>query len=220
MPIGRPRQYDCTPHTARPAPSLPTRPFDWRGDDDKPALRYLTASGAGAISIIADVDGASIKVGFDPTDVETVETFWLPKDKARSIAARARHLAGDDPDVDGAVAAIRRAAAECRVTITLHATAIARAAEMSAALDLMGRGDACERTTQSLQPDVQGATCRRGRGRSRLYELSHGRSSPAQDADHVARVGRQRASRRDQARLHVNPRNRRPLIERAVRSAA
>jgi hypothetical protein len=29
---GRPRIHDDTPRTARPAPSLPTKPFDWRAD--------------------------------------------------------------------------------------------------------------------------------------------------------------------------------------------
>jgi hypothetical protein len=31
-PPGRPREYDSIPRTARPAPSLATRPFDWRSD--------------------------------------------------------------------------------------------------------------------------------------------------------------------------------------------
>jgi hypothetical protein len=31
-PSGRPRMYDSTARTARPAPSLATRPFDWHAD--------------------------------------------------------------------------------------------------------------------------------------------------------------------------------------------
>jgi hypothetical protein len=102
------------------------------------------SSGAGAISIIADVDGASIRVGYDPADVETVETFWLPAAKARSIAARARNIAaelmpgpGNNPDADVAdlVAAIRRAAAESRVTLTAYDVAIARARDAVRKLD-------------------------------------------------------------------------------------
>jgi hypothetical protein len=31
-PNGRPRQYDHTRHQARPAPSLASKPFDWRAD--------------------------------------------------------------------------------------------------------------------------------------------------------------------------------------------
>jgi hypothetical protein len=106
-------------------------------DASKAALAYLANSGAAAISVIADVDGAAIRVGFDAGDADVVEVFWIPAAKARSIAARGRHIAGPGLEVDDAVAAIRSAAAESRTTITLHDVAIARAAEMASALDLM-----------------------------------------------------------------------------------
>jgi hypothetical protein len=32
-PFGRPRIHDTTTHTARPVPSLATKPFDWRSAD-------------------------------------------------------------------------------------------------------------------------------------------------------------------------------------------
>jgi hypothetical protein len=66
-------------------------------DASKAAIAYLAPSGAGAISVTADVDGASIRVGFDPHDAET---FWCPPGRARSIAARARPIAGPGPDTD------------------------------------------------------------------------------------------------------------------------
>jgi hypothetical protein len=59
-------------------------------DASKAAIAYLAPSGAGAISVTADVDGASIRVGFDPHDAET---FWCPPGRARSIA-------GPGPDTD------------------------------------------------------------------------------------------------------------------------
>lgn len=31
-PVGRPRIHDATAHTARPTPSLPSKPFDWGAD--------------------------------------------------------------------------------------------------------------------------------------------------------------------------------------------
>lgn len=139
-------------------------------DASKAALAYLAHSGAAAISVIADVDGAAIRVGFDAGDADVVEVFWIPAAKARSIAARACHIASPGLEVDDAVAAIRSAAAESRTTITLHDVAIARAAEMASALD-RGRRDASERPAQSLQSAIQGAAIGSGCQRSRLHVL-------------------------------------------------
>jgi hypothetical protein len=104
-------------------------------DDTRPALRYLAASGAGAISVTADVDGVAIVTGYDAGDETIVETLWCPREKARSVAARARHIAGENPDVDTAIAAVRAAAAKDRVVLTLHDVAMQRAADNAAALD-------------------------------------------------------------------------------------
>jgi hypothetical protein len=192
MPIGRPRMYDSTPCTARAAPSLSTKP--WR-DDDKQALAYLRSSDAGAISVLVDIDGASIHVGYDPADVEIAETFWLPAAKALSIAARARHIAGHDADVDGAVAAIRRAAAESRTTITLHDVAIGRAREMAAQLDLMVEEMQANGALKSFNREFKArraAASAQGRG-----FMSYGAAigALAQDAGRVARIiGRQCAA--------------------------
>jgi hypothetical protein len=59
MPTGRPRQYDDTPRTARPVPSLPSKPFDWRLAARSPdkAISYLISSGATAISIVEQDGG-------------------------------------------------------------------------------------------------------------------------------------------------------------------
>jgi hypothetical protein len=105
--------------------------------DDKAALQYLRSAGAGAISIVADVDGVAILTGYDAGDETIVETLWLPAEHARSIAAGARHIAAKNPDADVAdlVAAIRAAAAERRVILTLHDTAMQRASANALALN-------------------------------------------------------------------------------------
>ena len=95
------------------------------------ALKYLRSCRAKAISICADVDGAEIKVGYDQ-NAELV--FWLPAKAARSVAARARHRAGDGAGVDDAEAALKEAAAKCRATLTPHDVAISRAGTMAAKL--------------------------------------------------------------------------------------
>jgi hypothetical protein len=99
---------------------------------DKPALAYLEASGARAISIITDVDGAAISVGMKPG---ATVIFWLPQQHSRSVAARARTIAGDNPDTDAAISALREAAAHGRVTLTEHNIAISRAHAMAERLD-------------------------------------------------------------------------------------
>jgi hypothetical protein len=101
---------------------------------NKPALDYLRASGARAISIIADVDGAAIKVGMKP---DALAIFWLPETQAqaRSVAARARAIMGDNPDTDQAISALQEAAANCRATLTSNDVAMTRAANAAKRLD-------------------------------------------------------------------------------------
>ena len=101
---------------------------------NKPALDYLRASGARAISIIADVDGAAIKVGMKP---DAVAVFWLPEAQAQasSVAARARAIVGDNPDTDAAISALQEAATECRSTLTSNDVAMTRAANAAKRLD-------------------------------------------------------------------------------------
>jgi hypothetical protein len=99
---------------------------------DKPALDYLRASGASAISITTDVGGAAITVGMKP---DAVAVFWLPQAQARSVAARARAIMGDNPDTDAAISALQEAATECRVTLTPNDVVMARAANAARKLD-------------------------------------------------------------------------------------
>jgi hypothetical protein len=101
---------------------------------DKAALAYLEASGARAISVTADVDGAAITVGLKP---DAVAVFWLPEAQAqaRSVAARARAIVGDNPDTDAAISALQEAATECRSTLTSNDVAMTRAANAAERLD-------------------------------------------------------------------------------------
>jgi hypothetical protein len=107
--------------------SISTRPH-MRASGD--ALKYLISSSANAISITCDVDGAVITVG-SKIDPEAVAIFWLPKGKARSVAAKARAIAGSNPDLDQAVAALQEAAAKGRVTLTAHEVVVERAGKAS-----------------------------------------------------------------------------------------
>jgi hypothetical protein len=101
---------------------------------DKAALAYLEASGARAISVTADVDGAAITGGLKP---DAVAVFWLPEAQAqaRSVAARARAIVGDNPDTDAAISALQEAATECRSTLTSNDVAMTRAANAAERLD-------------------------------------------------------------------------------------
>jgi hypothetical protein len=107
---------------ARPAPRSP----------DKAALKYLEASGARAISITCGSGHVVINVGYKPN---AVAAYWLPADKARSVAARARSIAGGTDGVEAVVAAVKEAAVQCRVTLTPHDIAISRAHAMAERLD-------------------------------------------------------------------------------------
>jgi hypothetical protein len=129
--IGRPRGDGAV----RRLPGMPTEPFDWRRDD-KQALKYLTKV-ASSISVVADHDGCAIATGYNSNDESVVEVFWMAPGRARSVAARARHLCPVNPEVEDAVAAIRSAAAKSRTTLTAHDVAIGRAREMAARLDVM-----------------------------------------------------------------------------------
>jgi hypothetical protein len=105
-----------------------------RSPDTKAALRYLEASGARAISVTTDADGVAISVGMKPN---ALAIFWLPEAQAqaRSVAARARAIAGDNPDVDAAISALRDAAAHCSATLTPNDVTMTRAANAAERLD-------------------------------------------------------------------------------------
>src|SRR5450432_4136689 len=95
-------------------------------DVNKAARDYLKASGAGPISVVA-IDGVcSFQAKIDPN---AVAVYWLCETEAAAVIKTARQIAGKScPDVDAAVAALHRAAADNRATLTPNATALDRAA--------------------------------------------------------------------------------------------
>jgi hypothetical protein len=99
---------------------------------DKRAFDYLIASGAAAISIIVDVDGAIISLGMKP---DAVAAFWLPQVKARSVASKARAIGGGSMGVEVALAALHEAAVFHAAHLTEHSVAISRAANAVERLD-------------------------------------------------------------------------------------
>ncbi len=111
---------------------------------DRAGLAYLEASGVNAISITTGTGGTVIAVGYKPG---ATEIFWLPQEKARSVAARARKLlsanapspstgsTGDSQGGASVVAALHEAATELRATLTPHDVAMARAHVAAERLD-------------------------------------------------------------------------------------
>jgi hypothetical protein len=106
---------------------------------DRAALAYLEASGATAISIVDGEAGCTFRTGAMAAEVSAgvrvPATFWVSGSVATAIARRARKLAGDSPDVATATQALAQAAADYRVTLTPHATAMARARSAAARID-------------------------------------------------------------------------------------
>lgn len=99
---------------------------------DKPALAYLKASGAAPI-FITEVDGvATIRTGGSKVYPRTVVVFWIMVANAKPVVKLARKLAGKNPDAGEAEGALRRAADECRATLTAHDVAVARAGAAAA----------------------------------------------------------------------------------------
>jgi hypothetical protein len=100
---------------------------------DKAALKYLKASGAAPI-FITEVDGvATIRTG-SKVDPRAVVVFWTMAD-AKPVVACARRIAGKNQNVDDAVVSLRKAAVECRATLTPHDVAISRARVAAERLD-------------------------------------------------------------------------------------
>jgi hypothetical protein len=105
-----------------------------RSPDTKAAIAYLTASGATAITV-TEIDGVcSFHVGHK-IDPRAVAVQWLPETTARAIVKLARRHAGASPAAAAATAALHRAAADQRTTLTPHATAMSRAGASAKRLD-------------------------------------------------------------------------------------
>jgi len=99
-----------------------------RSPDTRAAIQYLQASGAAAIS----VTGKGISVGMNMPDAFAI--FWLPADKARSVASRARNQA-DGADVEMSISALYESASKYQCKLTSHRVAMERAAEAAQRLD-------------------------------------------------------------------------------------
>jgi hypothetical protein len=101
---------------------------------DKAALAYLKASGTRAISVVK-VDGvAAFRVGTRNKPNATV-VFWIATVNAKRVVKCARRLAGKNQNIDDAVVSLKKAATECRATLTPHDTAISRAADAARRLN-------------------------------------------------------------------------------------
>jgi hypothetical protein len=103
-----------------------------RSPDDRAAVKYLEVSGATAISVVIKNEGCAFRVGIDPRAV-TVQ--WLPETNTRAVVRLARKHAGKNPDVATAQAALAQAAADLKLTLTPHATAMTRAGAAAERLD-------------------------------------------------------------------------------------
>ncbi len=148
----------------------------------KAAIKYLIASGASAISITSDIDGAAISAGTKP-DPDAVAIFWLPAAKARSVATRARHIAGDNPDVDEAISAVREAAANSQATLTEHDIAVSRAGEAAKRLDRFMELATRHRHSEGIHQRISAPPVGGSRERSRLHELRQRRGEAKAGAD-------------------------------------
>jgi hypothetical protein len=105
-----------------------------RSPETNGAIKYLVASGATAISIV-EIDGVcTFRIG-TTIDPNAVEIYWLAAVQAKPLARLARKEAGRHPDIATASAALARAAAGLRATLTPHHVAIERAGEAAAKLN-------------------------------------------------------------------------------------
>jgi hypothetical protein len=100
---------------------------------DKAAVAYLAASGCSPIFITETGGVATIRTG-SKVDPRAVTTFWTMGD-TKPVVACARRLAGKDQNIADAVETLKKAATECRVTLTPNDVVMARAASAADRLD-------------------------------------------------------------------------------------
>jgi hypothetical protein len=105
-----------------------------RSPDTKAALAYLAASGAAPIFVTEVGDVATIRTG-SKVDPRAVVVFWIAGQDAKPVVKVARRLAGKDQNVGDAVVSLKKAAVECRATLTPHDVAMSRAGAASKRLD-------------------------------------------------------------------------------------
>jgi hypothetical protein len=106
-----------------------------RSADMKAAIAYLVSSGATALSVIENQTGCVFKVG-SKISARAAVVMWLREDEARAVLRKARRLAGRSPDLTKATSALTKAATDLRVTLTEHDTAMIRAGQAAAKLDV------------------------------------------------------------------------------------
>jgi hypothetical protein len=112
-----------------------------RSRDTRPALVYLEMSGAVRVSI-----DASGRISTNKTRPDTVATFWIRAEQAQPLARLVRRYVGRGrADPETMLAALHRAAADLRFTLTPNVIAVERAGEAASKLnrfmdDLRGTG--------------------------------------------------------------------------------
>jgi hypothetical protein len=176
------------PDTACPTPTP-------RDPELSAAIKYrVVLSSANAIAVVRG-NGAGAKIVVGPKiQPAAVMAFWLPAEKARSIATRARGIAGTGADVADVVTALRQAAAEVRATLTPSTSAIPRAYAASLKLDA-----ARDRDIAGLQSGLSSVSIRRKAMPLRGHALLDGVGQITESAG--AGVGEWRQHRRRAARL-------------------
>jgi hypothetical protein len=105
-----------------------------RSPDTRAAIAYLIASDATALSLIENETGCAFRVG-TKLDPRAASVHWLRETEAQAVLKAARKHAGKSPDIATATTALIRAAADLRVTLTEHGTAMMRAGEAAKRLD-------------------------------------------------------------------------------------
>jgi hypothetical protein len=115
--------------TVEPAPQPERSP-------DAKAIRYLIQSGAAAVYVTGVDDFVAIRSAGTKIDPRTAAAiYWVRKQDAIPLTRRARKAAGDNPNTEEAISALREAAAAARVKLTEHSIAISRAGASAQRLD-------------------------------------------------------------------------------------
>ncbi|KQT12890.1 MULTISPECIES: hypothetical protein [unclassified Bradyrhizobium] len=107
--------------------------------ETKAAIKYLVATGATAISILARDGACEIRVG-TKIDPHAISVVWLREPNAIAVSRQARREAGERPDAATIMSALRRAAAHWNEMLTPHDLAIERTTDAIRRLDAAMEG--------------------------------------------------------------------------------
>ena len=99
-------------------------------NDEKRAVKYLIDSGAAAISITINAGGTTLVASKYVPGAALI--LWTRETSTVALARAARRYAGSTPDLETMEAAILRAAADHRETLTPHEAAISKAVAVMA----------------------------------------------------------------------------------------